>query len=224
VKRLYCLVEGWTEEAFVKNTLAPHLEAFNLWAKPIVVGGERKNRDSSPIPRGGGSWERWRRDFQRLLGEQHGHSVHFTTLFDLFRLPLGFPGLEEWGGVQDGVERCRRLEQSLLRDIDDHRLIPYLQVHEFEALVLASLPALRDWLDSEEDLEGLDRLIREVGGSRPEEVNDGPTTAPSKRILASIPGYQKTLHGPYAIGDTGLDAVRQQCPRFDSWISMLENL
>jgi hypothetical protein len=64
----------------------------------------------------------------------------------------------------------------------------------------------------------------EVAGSAPEDVDDGETTAPSKRLECHIPGFRKTLHGPLATSDTGLRALRDQCPRFDRWVECLETL
>ncbi|MFU8805308.1 MAG: hypothetical protein ACNA8W_15965 [Bradymonadaceae bacterium] len=39
-----------------------------------------------------------------------------------------------------------------------------------------------------------------------------------------MPGFSKTLHGPLATGGTGLASLREQCPRFDAWVSELETL
>ena len=49
-------------------------------------------------------------------------------------------------------------------------------------------------------------------------------TPPSKRIKALIPKYNKVLHGPLAAGETGLDSMRNECPRFNGWLSRLESL
>ena len=58
----------------------------------------------------------------------------------------------------------------------------------------------------------------------PEDINDSPHTAPSKRILAAMPGYQKTFHGPLIACDIGLDAMRAACPHFDHWLKVIEAL
>lgn len=103
-------------------------------------------------------------------------------------------------------------------------IVPYIQRHEFEALVLASLPSLRELLDAEDDLEGLTRLEETLAGAAPEDINDGETTAPSKRLLDHVPGFRKSLHGPLATSGTGLAGLRQQCPRFGKWVGVLEAL
>lgn len=52
----------------------------------------------------------------------------------------------------------------------------------------------------------------------PELVNDGPATAPSKRLLAHHPAYNKLLDGPLALADLGLPALRERCPHLDAWL------
>jgi hypothetical protein len=111
----------------------------------------------------------------------------------------------------------------MAESVGDWRLIPYLQRHEFEALVLACLRPLRELLDPS-DHARLDELKASLGQMGPEDVNDGNQTAPSKRLQTSIPGYQKTLHGPLALEATGLATVRAACPRFDAWVRTLESL
>ena len=219
--RLFFVVEGQTEEAFVKGVLASHFADRNIDARATIVGTP-KRRGSSPLQKGGGDWPRWERDVRRILGQQRGREVRVTTLFDLYGLPEGFPGLEEHGGVADTRIRCELLEQSLAQRFDDWRFVPYVQRHEFEALVLASLASLRELLDAQDALEGWQALHAEVSGLAPEDVNDGRTTAPSKRLRARIPGYSKTTHGPLATEATGLASLRERCQRFDAWITRLE--
>ena len=221
--RLFVLVEGQTEEAFARSVLAPHLHAHDVYVFATIVGTP-KRRTSAPLVKGGGDWPRWERDLRRILKQQHQGDVRLTTLFDLYGLPVQFPGLAEHGGDPDTNRRCDHLQASLAEAVGDPRLIPYVQRHEFEALVLATLPALRAQFDVPAALAGVDRLQVQMAGQGPEDVNDGSKTAPSKRLLASVPGYRKVLHGPQSIADTGLARVRDLCPRFDEWIRQLEGL
>jgi hypothetical protein len=218
VKRLYVLVEGPTEEQFVKHVLEPHLRATRLTV-PIIVATSRAR--SGAKKKGGGDWNKWKADLQRLSVEHTGDQVCFTTLFDLYGLPRNFPRLNELEAVADTNERARLLEGAMAADVPDARLIPYLQRHEFEALVLASLDKLEELLDAE-DRSGLPTLHALLAQLSPEEVNDGVTTAPSKRLAKYVPAYQKTLHGPLAVEAKGIAAVRRLCPRFDAWLAKLE--
>lgn len=221
--RLIIVVEGQTEEAFVKGLLEPHLEQHGIYTSATVVGkmlARRRGHQS----RGGGHFRHWQRDIDRILGGDRSDDLRVSTLFDLYGLPDDFPALGEHRADADTARRCSALEAALGALFDDPRFIPYIQRHEFETLVLASLPSLRELLDAEDDLAGLAALEATVATTPPEEINDGATTAPSKRLLAGIPSFSKTLHGPLAASDTGLIKLREQCPRFGAWVSTLESL
>lgn len=220
--RLFIVVEGQTEEAFVNKVLAPHLYRGTppgfLDVRPVIV---QTSRDAQGRKRrGGGSWGKWVKDMKRLAAEPQGR---FTSMFDLYGLPVDFPQLEECSGVSDTVRRAEMLEQAMVAAVGDWRFIPYIQRHEFEALVLAALNQLEQLLEGE-DLAGLRRLRGEIAGHPPEDVNDGPETAPSKRLGRFIPGYRKTVHGPLALEDAGMAALRAACPRFDTWVKTLEQV
>jgi len=73
---------------------------------------------------------------------------------------------------------------------------------------------------------GLKLLRAEVGNLNPEEINDDPSTAPSKRIIRHIPVYEKNKVrvGASAAAAIGLPLLRSKCPHFQSWITQLEQL
>jgi len=217
VIRVYILGEGQTEEAVIKDVLAPHFAPTSVYLYPIIV-------KTSPGHKGGGHWRHWKKDIHRVLEQQQGSEVRVSTLFDLFRLPKDFPGLLEHGEDTDTNRRCDELQKKMAQVFNDPRFIPYLQRHELEALVLACTESLRDLFDAQDDLKGLEHLEQEIAETAPEDIDDGPETAPSKRLLRHIPGYSKTLHGSMAIEDTGLGVVRERCPRFDKWVATLEAL
>ncbi len=173
--------------------------------------------------KGGGRWKHWHADIHRLTTTQRRAEARFSTLFDLYGLPGDFPGLTTHGEDRDTVRRAASLEAEMAKVVGDHRFIPYLQRHEFEALVLASLPHLTEFLEPG-DRATVEALRVSLGSLAPEEVNDGPETAPSKRLLGTVPGYRKTLHGVFACERAGLPTLRAACPRFDAWVTRLEAL
>lgn len=146
-----------------------------------------------------------------------------TTLFDLYALPGNFPGKGDpvYQGMLSGLQKAAFLEAELAQDVGQRNFIPNLLVHEFEALLFVRIDAFEAWIDDEENLASLHEVRV---GTAPEEINDGPQTAPSKRILAAWPAYQKTLHGPLIACDIGLDAIRAACPHFDGWLKKIEML
>lgn len=222
--RVLVVVEGQTEGAFVKSVLAPYLARVGVWVEGRVV---RTRSESGDRPRrGGGSWKTWRADLRRVCGSAGGAWV--TTMLDLYGLPRGFPGRDLIASAPTPQEKIARAEEAILRDLTDvvgaERFLPYVQCHEFEALVLASLDSLRALLDTEADLRGLDDLQREIQGIPPEEINDGPQTAPSKRLSRHIPGYDKVLHGELAVTDASIPDLSARCPHFGRWVQRLAAL
>jgi hypothetical protein len=221
-RRVFVLVEGPTERRFLDAVLRPHLQpALDLTS---IIVTTRRERSGYKTGRGGGPWKNWRNDLRTLSYEQGDPRVRFTTMIDLYGLPHDFPGIEELRSMADTRQRAERAQALMAGDIGDPRLIPYVQRHELEALIFADLDRLRDHLDSEPDLSGLTALSASVRGLDPEDIDDGPLSAPSKRLLRHIPSYRKTHHGPNALESIGLRALRARCPRFHAWVSLLESL
>jgi hypothetical protein len=89
MKRVLMLVEGQTEETFVKELLAPHLWALGV--APIPTLAVTKRVKSGPNFKGGlVSYGQARNQVVRLLGDKDAAAV--TTMFDLNGLPDDFPG------------------------------------------------------------------------------------------------------------------------------------
>jgi len=151
-----------------------------------------------------------------------------TTMFDYYRMPSSWPRREEARGQKPPREKARMVEDAVLADISGQlgvkfnrsRFIPYVQMHEFEALLFSDPVLLAQELDLPEDTE----VQRTRETHSPEEINDGEQTAPSKRIIALNPGYSKVLDGVRISQSIGLDAMRAQCPHFNEWIQKLEAL
>jgi hypothetical protein len=93
-------------------------------------------------------------------------------------------------------------------------------MHEFEALLFSEPLILAEKLHVEPQC--IRQILAECGS--PEEINDNPATAPSKRISALMRGYQKIAMGKKIAETTGLAVMRRQCPHFDSWLKQLEQL
>ena len=220
--RLHVTAEGQTEESFVKNILAGHLALSNVIsdARSVLTSKDRK---AAKEYRGGLiSYQKAKADIQTWMKEDHHPECRFTTMFDLYALPEDFPGYAEAKRKADPYERVKILEDSLGEDINDRRFIPYIQLHEFEALILAD-PQQLDWEYLEHD-GPIGRLIKMVGKENPELINDRPETAPSKRILKEIPEYDKVTAGVSVVGKIGVPLLRQKCSHFNDWLTHLEQL
>ncbi|MEE9382313.1 MAG: DUF4276 family protein [Nannocystaceae bacterium] len=217
---LCVLVEGRTELNFAKNVLAPYLASSRVWVHPQQVLTSRARR-GRPAYRGGlSSYARTRSDLQVWMRQRASDQVRFSTIFDLYGLPKDFPGLT--AAPPEPYARVGAIEAAMAKDIDDARLIPYVQLHEFEALVLADVNRLGE--EYFEHSRALQSLASDLLSLNPELINDSPNTAPSKRILASIPEYNKSGTGVDLVKSIGVDALRKRCRHFGAWVTKLEDL
>ncbi len=102
--RLIIIVEGQTEEGFCKDLLVPHLAQFNVFAGVTIVQ-TRDKRTGATRGKGGGSWKRWRTHIVNTLDQQFQDDVRFTTMFDVYGLPLDFPGRKEALRIREPSQR-----------------------------------------------------------------------------------------------------------------------
>lgn len=213
MKRIYLLVEGQTEEAFTNELLVPHYQRLNLFLTPIIIS-------TRPGYKGGvSSYAKMKREIIKLCLDKQ---AAVSTLFDLYALPEDFPKKSHHDYLRqaNGEAKALFLEAAWLQDIACKNFIPNLLVHEFEALLFTDIDAFKIWTDNDEVLTP---LYQTSTAAAPEEINDHPDTAPSKRILNAWKGYQKTFHGPLIACDIGLDAIRAACPHFNAWLLKLED-
>ncbi len=214
MSRAYLLVEGQTEETFVRELLQPHYARMGLYLTPIIVS-------TSPGHKGGVvSYAKVRPQIERLCKQDA--DAHVSTMFDLYALPSDFPGKSDpaWPHQGSGHQKAAFVETRMAQDIGQGNFIPNIMVHEYEALLFVQPERFAEWAD--QDVVDVLKAARQA--SAPEDINDDPRTAPSKRILAAMPGYQKPVHGPLLACDIGLDAMRADCPHFDVWLRRLEAL
>ena len=218
--RLYVTVEGHTEKEFADRAIKPYLARFAIDVRPRVVMTNRK------LGKRGGilDFEKIRNDLKRLMQQDAHPEACFTTMVDLYALPSEFPGWSEAQKATMPREKVRILEAALADEIGDQRFFPFIQLHEFEALLYCDLSQLQQRIAGSKD--GLDALRTEVLGMAPEDINEGPTTAPSKRIIRHVPNYERTKVrvGALAAAAIGLDTLRSRCPHFGDWLSKLESM
>ena len=125
----------------------------------------------------------------------------------------------------DQLERrvFNRINTRINLSWDQSRVFPYVQMHEFEGLLFTDVEAFAVVPNATPEIIETLGSIRS-GFATPEDINDSSETAPSKRIAQLLPRYDKVLHGPDLIAAISLDAIREQCPRFNAWLSRLESL
>lgn len=216
MQKLHILVEGQTEEVIVNNVIAPYLASGDLYVTTSILETKRPAAGPS-IKDGVSSWAKILRDIRGLLEDTSMRML--TTLIDYYAFPGDAPGMTD-RPTGTPYSRVEHVEAALLSAIDSGRFLPHLVLHEIEAWALVDCSRLTDLLGSSPDAASLAQVVAHE--SSPEMINEGVLTAPSKRIKSAYPAYNKTLDGPLAIADIGLDDIRRQCPHMNRWLSSIE--
>jgi hypothetical protein len=218
VTRIYVVVEGQTEESFVKDVLGPVFQPLAIYLIPLLLGGAG----------GRPNYTRVKKDV--VLQLKQDPTAFCSTMLDFYGLGKGFPGIPLPANLQD-QDKVMRIEQAVKADIvtavpgnlrPDLRFLPYLQLHEYEGLLFSDPVAFARGI-YQPNLAGPFRNIR-AAFQTPEDIDDGPDSAPSKRVLKLYPGYRKPLFGTLAALQVGVNVMRQECPHFRGWIEQLEAL
>lgn len=218
MKQVLVLVEGQTEERFMKDVLCPHLLDREIYAIPTIATTKRVKR--GPDFKGGiTDYKKVENDLQRLLNDTEVAAV--TTFIDYYGLPSDFPGMTSRPSANP-IQRAVHVENEWESDINHERFHPYLMIHEFEALLFSKPEEIGIALHQPEVGLGLAEVRSAF--STPEEINDDPETAPSRRIVKFSPAYQKAVHGPMVASRIGLQVIRQECNHFNDWLTWLESL
>ena len=219
---LHIITEGPTEQQFVLKVLAPHLAHYQVYADARCILTSRDKHAGRQSRGGLPNYIKAKNDIQTWLKEDSRTNCRFSTMFDFYALPNDFPDFTNAQKKTDPYQKIDCLEAALAQDILDNRFIPYIQLHEFEALILADAQKL-DWEYLEHE-RAIANLVAMVGDTCPELINDGAETAPSKRILKQIPEYDKVTAGWTVAEQIGLATLRQKCPHFNEWLTRLEQL
>lgn len=214
MKRLIIICEGPTEQAFCNDVLHGH-----LLTKDIVLEAPTIKQSNGGIV----AWDTLKKQIVRHLNE--GNSI--VSLFvDYYRIrdSYHFPGWMESKSINNIYDRMHFLFEQMSLDIDENlrsRFIPYIQLHEFEGLLFSNIAVFQNNFTKQElDFQQLEDAINSV--KTPEEINNGPATAPSERLKKAIKGYDKVVYGACLASDIGLNTMRGKCILFNEWVMKLE--
>jgi len=210
---LAIVVEGATEEVFVRNVLKAYLKCkgIDVDPKPFQIGAGRSGCGGNVT-------------IDELASDMHTcyefhRSDAVTSLVDFY-------GFNDEGDrspdqlVEAIQNKIREFSQN--RELDEKFVFPYVQVHEFEGLLFSKVDRFEEEF-GQAVVEDLQEIRDEV--LTPEDINNGEQTAPSKRIRDLIgKRYRKMIHGPDLAAKIGLDTIRDECPRFNAWLDRIERL
>lgn len=217
MKRLRIVTEGGTEETFVNEILRPH-----LFEKQIFDVAGLRIQTSQGHKGGFVSYQHLKNDVTRILKESN---VVVSTFVDFFRIPTSMPDYELTTQAIKADQKIEILENGLTKDINHPNFIPYIQKFEFEALLFSSTRGFSSIYDgvNPQIAHATQVIIDQY--DNPEEINNHPNTAPSKRIQKILAEqgmtYDKVFEGNLIALELGMHTILEKCPRFRNWVEKL---
>lgn len=208
MKRLVFLVEGHSELVLVHNLIIPHLYSLgfqNPVTAQTIITNRKQHKKGGVI-----NYDYLKNDLKRILSQGN---VLATTLVDFFKLPPNFPNYTTNPRLID------QIENGIWEDFEQNPdLIPYIQKHEFEALLFTGIGGFELMIDDDGKLQKIRDIIAQF--PNPEDINSSPDKAPSKR-LASIYNYDKVADSELIIEMLDIQSVLDKCPRFRNWLNTI---
>ena len=207
---IYVLVEGETEERFIKDVLDPYLNRRSIHMRIVPFKVNTSNRGGVAHKGGVSNYTKLRKELT-MVCNSHPHAI-ISTMFDLY----GFPAI-------DGVDRtdAKQIEEWIHDDIGTDNLIPFIMKHEFEALLFSDIEQFQE---NKELRKSLNRILREFDGM-PESINTN--ASPSHRLETAFnkvgEKYSKNMIGISVAKRIGIDNMRARCPHFNEWVGKLEH-
>lgn len=213
------IVEGPTEQLFVKELLGPYIARKNVFLTPIIL--------DKPGQKGGDvKFARAKNDIGLHL-KQRG-DTWVTLMVDYYGIRSDWPGLQEARQKSDPGAKAETINKATLTEVEQlfseytrgSRFIPYVSMHEFEALYFSAPEVLASEIGV--TLEVVSSILEECGEA--EAINDSPNTSPSHRLRKLSPRFKKTTTGIAIAKKVGLERMRESCPLFSAWVERLELL
>lgn len=219
-KRVYVIVEGPTEQKFVDEILTPYLCKKEIYLYPRKIG---------KVGQQGGDvrYSRVERDIKIFLKQQA--DTYVTLLVDYYGIDSNWPGFQDsltLPTVEAKATCVNKATKALVvaqfgENGAESRFIPFVTMHEFEALLFSDCVKLAEGVGvHENEVKAiLDKF------STPEEINNSPLTAPSKRLDSLVGGkFMKTTSGIAIAKEIGVDKMREKCSVFNTWLTTIEGL
>lgn len=222
------LCEGQTEEKFVKEILKPFLKDYGLIAKSRLLITSKKLGASGGML----SFTQAKHDLQRWISENANKKSErhiYTTMFDFYALPTDFPGFTEISKINSPYDKVSMIEKCLAESIAYKDFVPYIQLHEFEALLFCGIKELASLYPySEKNIMQLNSVLAQYEGN-PELIDNSPQTAPSKRIINAVEAnkkhkYNKPQTAVEVIKEIGIEKIIKECQHFKEWVDKLIDL
>lgn len=206
--------EGQTEQEFVTQILRPHLERFGYSVSAVV-------NPTSPGSRGGLShYQQFKTNAKRI--RKSAPDCLLTTMIDLYGLPNDFPGMENIREIIDPYEKVAILEKKLDEDLALENFIPYIQLHEFEALLFSDIEKIDQVISRDQPSKRMQLQKILDHHHSPEEIDHNKGPSCYLREICGNQHYSKILWGIEIAKKIDLPIIRDSCPHFHHWLAVLE--
>lgn len=210
IKTIIIICEGETEVEFC-SLLYDFLGHTNYRIEPRNLEGNCH-------------WVRIKNLVEKSLKAQKSAIV--TTMIDYYgRKENTFPKQTEANVINDIRQKVDFLEQAMKDAIDSSlrdRFIPYLQLHEFEAMLFNNYEVFdSNFVDDECEKNEIQKILQQFPD--PEMINDSPLTSPSHRLEKIISGYDKIVYGNLLVESIGLYNICEKNLHFKEWIDKIKS-
>lgn len=213
MKRLIIICEGETEQEFCNSLLRNELQREDFFLSAPLI---KKTM---------GGIVAWKYLKQQILNSLR-EGAYVTTLIDFYGIKdhHNFPNWDQAKAITDKSHRVANIEEGMADDVMNPRFIPYIQLHEFEALLFCDMDSFNRAIPAEDFIDK--NLLADTLDSfpNPELINDNPATSPSHRMMHAIAGYNKVVYGNIIAEKIGLTRISEHCPRFGEWIDKLRRI
>lgn len=171
------------------------------------------------------NWKRVKGFVEKSL--KSNPSAFVTTMIDYYgRKENTFPKQAEAVKFKDKRGKIAFLEKAMADEIDNslrERFIPYLQLHEFEAMLFNTMKVFeQNFKDSEYDKQEIEQILKDFYDD-PEMINEAKETSPSHRLKKIIPGYDKIVYGNLLVESIGLGNICDKNQHFREWIDKIKS-
>ena len=223
MKRVHCIVEGQTE-----------VQVFYAILSPYIKEKTGEYIEFTPIKHTGGGMVK----YSKLIPEFRNHLKDkdkiLTTFFDYYGINENhnFPNYKEAKkDQQNSINAIELIEQGIKNDLNERSIntrnfLPYIQLHEFEAILYSSEEGFNFQFDNANIISELIKVKNRF--PNPEDINDSPITAPSKRLIQILKDnnekYNKIVDGESIARQIGIETILDHCPRFNNWVNQLIKL
>jgi len=212
------LVEGQTEQIFVKKLLSPYITELTKHKIFLIP--------TQPGKRGGDvRFERFKKDIAIHLKQRP--NTYITLMLDYY-------GIKDWPGLKKSKQQATHSKKAEVINSETktevqryfsaqnggNRFIPYVSMHEIEALYFSDPASIAQIMNVNKTK--IESILHEC--DEPEAINDRPETAPSKRLGKLSKLFVKTSTGIAIAKKINIPKMRKHCPLFDEWINKIVNL